>query len=120
MVKTEKIFADGGMTATHWNIHTPICAPSRAELMSGRYYHNVKNEAQTPPDKLCGSGAVGHLDLQEKVYPNIFVRDLREKQGYVTGLFGKCMNGNCHNPPEMHGAFDRWFEGTNFQGLDVF
>lgn len=115
MVQTQRIFGDGGMTATRWNIHTPICAPSRAELMSGRYYHNIKNNAYTPPSKLCGSGAVGHVDLKQKVYPNVFVRQLREKQGYATGLFGKCMNGNCHNPPEMGGAFDRWFEGTGFQ-----
>ena len=26
------------------------------------------------------------------------------------------MNGGCKNPLSMHGAFDRWFEGTNFQG----
>jgi hypothetical protein len=35
---------------------------------------------------------------------------------YTTGLFGKCMNGGCNNPAAMDGAFDRWFEGTNYQG----
>jgi arylsulfatase A-like enzyme len=115
MVKTKEIFSGGGMTATHWNIHTPICAPSRAELMSGRYYQNVMNTVETPTEELCGSGAAGQVDLKGKVYPNIFVRELREKKGYNTALFGKCMNGNCHNPPEMQGAFDRWFEGTGFQ-----
>ena len=72
--------------------------------------------AKSPPSNLCGSGAVGHVDLQAKVYPNIFARNLREEKGYATGLFGKCMNGGCLNPASMHGAFDRWFEGTHFYG----
>eukprot|EP01046_Picozoa_sp_COSAG06_P054036 COSAG06_NODE_9504_length_1885_cov_1.581187_1_plen_104_part_00 len=29
-----------GVTATQWRIHTPICAPSRSELFSGRYFHS--------------------------------------------------------------------------------
>lgn len=116
MASTKRVFVETGMTATSWSIHTSICAPSRSELMSGRYFHNIKNPAKTPPNTLCGSGAVGHIDLKEKVYPNVFARYLREQKGYATGLFGKCMNGFCHNPPEMNGAFDRWFEGTNFYG----
>ena len=116
MAQTQATIADAGLTMTHWAIHTPICAPSRAELMSGRYYHNVKNEQRSPPSGLCGSGAVGHVDLEHKVWPNVFAQTLRVKKGYTTGLFGKCMNGECHNPPAMNGAFDRWFEGTNFQG----
>ena len=50
------------------------------------------------------------------MWPNVFAQQLRVSKGYTTGLFGKCMNGECHNPPAMNGAFDRWFEGTNFQG----
>jgi arylsulfatase A-like enzyme len=116
MSSTKRVFQDMGATATAWHIHTPICAPSRSELFAGRYYHNIKNAAKSPPSNLCGSGAVGHVDLQAKVYPNIFARNLREEKGYATGLFGKCMNGGCLNPASMHGAFDRWFEGTHFYG----
>lgn len=76
---------------------------------------NIQNTAKTPPATLCGSGAVGHIDLDNKVYPNIFVQHLRVNKGYATGLFGKCMNGGCKNPPAMAGAFDRWFEGTTYQ-----
>ena len=76
------------------------CAgPSRAELQSGRYYHNIASKALTPPSclglaedpngGLClGSGAVGQVDLGGKVWPYIFTKTLREA-GYRTGLFGK-------------------------------
>jgi hypothetical protein len=30
------------------------------------------------------------------------------------------MNGGCKNPPEMAGAFDRWFEGTDYQNGTFF
>eukprot|EP01065_Artemidia_motanka_P029313 TRINITY_DN35454_c0_g1_i1.p1 TRINITY_DN35454_c0_g1~~TRINITY_DN35454_c0_g1_i1.p1 ORF type:complete len:616 (+),score=241.61 TRINITY_DN35454_c0_g1_i1:79-1926(+) len=116
MEQTKRLIVAEGAEATTWTIHTPICAPSRSELLSGRYFHNIKNDVGTPPEKLCGSGAVGHVDLEQKVYPYTFAGYLRSQKGYHTGLFGKCMNGNCHNPPSMHGAFDRWFEGTNYQG----
>lgn len=116
MRQTKRLVAEQGATLTRWSIHTPICAPSRSELMSGRYFHNIKNAAFSPPERLCGSGAVGHIDLDNKVYPYTYANTLRTKLGYTTGLFGKCMNGGCKNPAAMHGAFDRWFEGTSYQG----
>ena len=46
MPKTKAKMADMGVTATNFFIHTPICCPSRSELISGRYFHNIKtNEA---------------------------------------------------------------------------
>jgi hypothetical protein len=116
MRQTQATIADAGLTMTQWVIHTPICAPSRSELLSGKYFHNIKNTAKSPPSRLCGSGAVGHIDLEEKVYPYVFAQHLRVEKGYRTGLFGKCMNGGCKDPKSMAGAFDRWFEGTNFYG----
>lgn len=120
MTQTKAVLQARGANAVNWTIHTPICAPSRGELMTGRYYHNIKNAAKSPPSLLCGSGAVGHLDLDNKVYPNTFIQHLRVQKGYATGLFGKCMNGDCHDPPAMHGAFERWFEGTDYQNGTFF
>eukprot|EP00041_Stephanoeca_diplocostata_P020019 m.439189 g.439189 ORF g.439189 m.439189 type:complete len:310 (+) comp21448_c0_seq8:671-1600(+) len=115
MNQTKQVFVQQGAMASNWTIHTPICAPSRSELLSGRYFHNIKNSALSPPNTLCGSGAVGHIDLDNKVYPLTFANNLRVQKGYHTGLFGKCMNGGCKDPPAMHGAFERWFEGTGYQ-----
>ena len=51
-----------------------------------------------------------------------FPKLLRERKGYATALFGKCMNNNCGSNAaasgmNMHemGVFDRWFEGTGYQ-----
>ena len=37
MPKTKDLFQTGGSTATNFFIHTPICCPSRAETVTGRY-----------------------------------------------------------------------------------
>lgn len=37
MPKTKAKLADKGATAINWFIHTPICCPSRSELVTGRY-----------------------------------------------------------------------------------
>ena len=42
MPKTKALLADQGATADQWFIHTPICCPSRSELVTGRYFHNLK------------------------------------------------------------------------------
>lgn len=42
MPKTKKLMQDEGALATNWYIHTPICSPSRSELLTGRYFHNIK------------------------------------------------------------------------------
>lgn len=41
MVQTKRAIAQRGATATEWRIHTPICAPSRTEMQSGRYASDV-------------------------------------------------------------------------------
>ena len=120
MKQTQARIAARGATATQWRIHTPICAPSRSEMQSGRYYMNVMN-AEPTPFWTVTSGAIGHVDLT-KVWPQAFPKTLREEKGYATALFGKCMNNNCgYNPAasgmNLHqmGAFDKWFEGTGYQ-----
>ena len=33
---------DEGVCASNFFVHTPVCCPSRAETLTGRYLHNVK------------------------------------------------------------------------------
>jgi len=83
MPKTRAMMADAGATANNMFIHTPICCPSRSELLSGRYFHNIK--------KVGGKGTCMHAD-ELKVNNNTFARYLKEEAGYTVGMFGKYLN----------------------------
>ena len=42
MRRTQELVADAGATATNWFAHTPVCCPSRSQLLTGRYFHNLR------------------------------------------------------------------------------
>jgi len=98
MGKTQALMADMGITAENFYTHTPICNPSRCELLTGRYFHNIKS---TQTQKHWN-----HVN-QTKVWNHTFVRELKEKAGYTTGLFGKFSNGKASSVPP---GFDAWME----------
>lgn len=108
MVKAQSLLGDQGVRASNWFIHTPVCCPSRAELLSGRYFHNIRNPT---PD-----GGCMHVNT-DKVNPRSFATYLTEMAGYSTAWFGKHMNSCPHAPPP---GFDcpncYWF--TNGGGSD--
>ncbi|WP_234342813.1 sulfatase [Streptomyces fulvoviolaceus] len=80
-----------GVTFARAHANTPLCAPSRASIMSGRYAHN---------HGLLDTRHPAHLDQHTTVQ-----RQLHEA-GYRTGLFGKYLNfwRPGTNPPH----FDEW------------
>ncbi|KAL1515903.1 hypothetical protein AB1Y20_002517 [Prymnesium parvum] len=47
MPHTQRLLADQGAVATNFFAHTPICCPSRAQLLTGRYFHNLKRAGYT-------------------------------------------------------------------------
>ena len=87
MPKTQKLMVEGGATAENWFIHTPICCPSRSELVTGRYYHNLKT---------TGGGCM-HIN-EDLVNNQTFALYLRN-QGYTVGMFGKYLNNNPKQAP---------------------
>lgn len=89
MPKTQRRLADEGAMAENWFIHTPICAPSRSELVSGRYFHNIR--------KVGGPWGNMHTD-PELVNNRSFAYYLRHA-GYRVGMFGKYLNNNPSTPP---------------------
>ncbi|MGH2711224.1 MAG: sulfatase family protein [Actinomycetota bacterium] len=78
MPQTRRWFGGGGTRFPNTYATTPLCCPSRASIMSGRYAHNHDVETNRSADLFDERGS-----LQ---------RYLRE-DGYRTGLVGKFLNG---------------------------
>ena len=105
MKQTQAAMQAKGATMTQWHIHTPICSPSRSELVSGRYFHNIKSNVPVPVlDRILYAGS-DHVN--GSLYANeSFGVFLRQEKGYQVGLFGKS-NFNTYD------GFDRWFQGAS-------
>ena len=114
MVQTKALFeAHGGASFRHYYVATPICCPSRMEMLSGRYGHNVRDASQDawPADGgLCGDEAVeasehncGCMRMNcSKAFEADTYATALQRAGYATAYFGKYLN-----PPAMVPYFRR-------------
>jgi len=84
-----RVVAGKGANATNWFIHTPVCCPSRAQILSGRYFHNVREPTS--------QGGCMHVD-ENKVNP-VSAASYLVQAGYTVGYFGKHMNQCPSKPP---------------------
>lgn len=100
MKQTTKLISAAGATAKNWFIHTPVCCPSRAELLSGRYFHNVVVDPGT-------HGGCMHVD-ENKVNP-VSAWAKMGALGYTVGWFGKHMNACPRTPPPGFDCDTCWF-----------
>ncbi len=77
----------------------PVCAPTRAEFLTGRYY---------PRGGVCGvSTGQERLDLDERTIAEAFCA-----AGYATGAFGKWHNGSQWPYHPRGRGFDEYFGHT--------
>jgi N-acetylglucosamine-6-sulfatase len=92
MPKVQSRLMEKGMTFSNAFVTDPLCCPSRATILTGRYAHNHGVRGNEP---IRGGFATFHdSGLEQRT---VAVR-LREA-GYRTALFGKLLNGYC-NPDQ--------------------
>ena len=102
LTKATKLLSEQGATAENWMIHTPVCCPSRSELVTGRYFHNIRNKEPT-------DGGCMHVNVTQTndFYSKWYFGPHLQQAGYTVGIFGKHLNNN--NPACPPPGIDRWF-----------
>ncbi|MBO1514126.1 sulfatase-like hydrolase/transferase [Metabacillus bambusae] len=100
-IKTPNLdeLAESGVRFTDWYSNSPVCSPSRASLMTGRYPASC-GVSQILGGKRGTSGlSSDHVTLAKRL----------KSDGYKTGLFGKWHLGvSKESSPNTHG-FDEFF-----------
>ncbi|MFM9105190.1 MAG: sulfatase [Chloroflexota bacterium] len=107
--KTRRALA-GGTTFPNYIVDAPLCAPSRAGLLTGMYTHNhgVRWNESDPPNTAAYS-AYRQRGLDRKSIPWFL-----QQAGYRTGMFGKFMNGYGPKTPRPAG-WDRFVAAWNYR-----
>lgn len=108
--KTQHLIGNNGATATNWFVHTPVCCPSRAELLTGRYFHNIR--VNTHAQHGCMFVNVS-VDTTQSLFYNTpenngwYFAPHFKALNYTVGIFGKHLNSD--NPISAPHGVDRWF-----------
>jgi len=103
--KTKALIGDQGVTAENWFVHTPVCCPSRAEILTGRFFHNLKTPSLHSEEPSCMRVAVGS-NLSHPFYKKYYFAQHFQQAGYTIGFFGKHLNGQNTKCPPV--GVDRW------------
>jgi arylsulfatase A-like enzyme len=122
MPNTVKEIFKAGTEFRNYYATSPICSPSRASLLTGRYPHNHGLTENDPPV----GGWAGWKNLS--AYTDNFPAALQQA-GYRTAHFGKFTNGYYDTGANrvetvVPSGWDRWFttsytRGTLFYGYEV-
>jgi arylsulfatase A-like enzyme len=95
MPATRRLFQKGGVRYPNAFAVTPLCCPSRATILTGRYAHNTG---------VWGNGPV----VRRFDRTTMFAR-LLKRSGYRSAMVGKLLNSwPLEKPPPY---FDRWASG---------
>ena len=104
MPETTRIFGRRGVTFPNAYATTPVCCPSRASILTGRYAHNhgvLRN----------GKGSIDGFDQDDTLEYHL------QQAGYRTAVFGKLINDWPMAVSPSY--FDRWaiFRGGKALGF---
>ena len=94
--------ARNGVQFTDGHVSCPVCSPTRAGLMTGRYQHRFGHEFNPGPP--ATADVKFGLPLSQ-----ITMADLLKKAGYVTGMVGKWHLGLAPEYHPMKRGFDEYF-----------
>ena len=84
--RTRALIADRGTEFDDAFVVDPICCPSRATLLTGRYSHNVGVYDNSPPDG-------GYRAFEASGAQNDTIATRLHAAGYSTAFIGKYLNG---------------------------
>jgi N-acetylglucosamine-6-sulfatase len=90
---TRRLIGEQGLALSHWFVQTPVCCPSRAELLTGKFFHNLRT-------KTASADGCMHVNVQDTPNSTFYQRDYFANYfaalNYTVGVFGKHLN--THNP----------------------
>jgi len=100
--KTRALIKDKGVTFSNAFTPHPICCPSRASLLSGRFGHN--NGVLTNGGDRGGRATFVNLGGEaHSLAPWL------QRHGYRTGIVGKYLNGIASTPTDIAPGWSDWF-----------
>ncbi|HET7555263.1 MAG TPA: sulfatase [Gaiellaceae bacterium] len=105
MRAVEEALADHGVTFTNSFVVNPLCCPSRASLLTGRYSHSTGVYLNQPPR----GGFRSFHDSQT-------IATVLHRAGYTTGLVGKYLNGYGASAGDARYVPPGWDSWTAFLG----
>lgn len=95
MPRLRSLLTEKGARFTTHIANTPLCGPSRAVLLAGRYAHNTRVYYNNGPEG-------GYTPWSKGGYDEKNLGPWLQGLGYRTGLFGKYMNDFPLDRPENH------------------
>jgi arylsulfatase A-like enzyme len=94
--------ATAGVRFTDGHVSCPLCSPTRAGLMTGRYQQRFGHEFNPGPVNIAAENF--GLPLSQ-----ITIANMLKDAGYATGMFGKSHLGYTEQFNPIHRGFDEFF-----------
>ena len=111
MPKVNGLIGAAGATFPSSVVNWPLCCPSRATFLTGRYAHNHKVLGNAPP-----FGGFGRLDISETLPVWL------QRAGYATTHIGKFLNGYENSTVGVPPGWTEWHGSKrtyNFYGYQL-